>query len=239
MPRLAYNKSISSVGFKCSAAIAWVEYASTTGMEICMRNYDYSNKHSFSVDYMVIGDLDPCLGVTCDFGLCKAFGPFDARCVCIDKCPSFQKPLCSSNGTTYDNECLFEQEMCLLRQNFTVQHPGSCEGFPFQRGRRHMSHIPSLGYSHCEVIHLQHFVFYPDKPIEVQITVNHIDTSDMSYVHDATVSWVEEVNLDRFTACVMAAGFNERKSYANVTVDWLAYQGAPVGGVSGDVRLSQ
>lgn len=73
-------------------------------------------------------DLDPCLGVTCDFGLCKAFGPYDARCVCIDKCPSFQKPLCSSNGTTYDNECLFEQEMCLLRQNFTVQHPGSCEG---------------------------------------------------------------------------------------------------------------
>ena len=102
-----------------------------------------------------------------------------------------------------------------------------------------MPHIPSLGYSHCEVIHLQHFVFYPDKPIEVQITVNHIDTSDMSYVHDATVSWVEEVNLDRFTACVMAAGFNDRKSYANVTVDWLAYQGAPVGGVSGEVRISQ
>ncbi|KAJ7382887.1 hypothetical protein OS493_031945 [Desmophyllum pertusum] len=40
--------------------------------------------------------------------------------------------------------------MCLLRHNFTVQHPGSCEGFPFQRGRRHMPHIPSLGYSHCE-----------------------------------------------------------------------------------------
>ena len=73
-------------------------------------------------------DLDPCLGVTCDFGLCKAFGPYDARCVCLDKCPSYQKPLCSSNGTTYDNECLFEQEMCLLRQNFTVQHPGSCKG---------------------------------------------------------------------------------------------------------------
>ena len=32
----------------------------------------------------------------------------------------------------------------------------------------------------------------------------------------------------------MAAGYNERKSYANVTVDWMAYQGAPVGGVTGD-----
>ena len=112
-------------------------------------------------------------------------------------------------------------------------------GFPFQRGRRHMPHIPSLGYSHCHAIHFKPFVFYPDKPIQVQITVNHMDTSDKSYVHDAAVSWVENVNNDGFTACVMAAGYNERKSYANVTVDWMAYQGAPVGGVAGEVRMSQ
>ena len=63
-----------------------------------------------------------------------------------------------------------------------------------------MPHIPTLGYSHCVVIHLQPYVFYPDKPIEVQITVNHIDTSDKSYVHDAAVSWAENTNYDRFTA---------------------------------------
>ena len=82
-------------------------------------------------------------------------------------------------------------------------------------------------------------MFYPDKPIEVQITVNHMDTSDKTYVHDASVSWVEDVNYDRFTACVMTAGFNERRSYANVTIDWLAYQGAPVGGIAGVRRISQ
>ena len=102
-----------------------------------------------------------------------------------------------------------------------------------------MPHIPSLGYSHCEVIRFQPYVFYPDKPIEVQITVNHIDTSDKSFVHDASVSWVERVDYHEFTACVMAAGFNERKSSANVTVDWIGYQGAPVGGVSGEVRISE
>ena len=102
-----------------------------------------------------------------------------------------------------------------------------------------MPHIPSLGYSHCEVIRFQPYVFYPDKPIEVQITVNHIGTSDKSYVHDATVSWVEQVNYHQFTACVMAAGFNERQSKANVTVDWMGYQGAPVGGISGETRVSQ
>ena len=74
-------------------------------------------------------DLDPCLDVMCDYHcLCKAFGPSDARCVSVKNCPSFQEPICSSNGTTYDNKCLFEQEMCLLQLNFTVQHPGSCEG---------------------------------------------------------------------------------------------------------------
>ena len=102
-----------------------------------------------------------------------------------------------------------------------------------------MPHIPTLGYSHCVVIHLKPYVFYPDKPIEVQITVNHIDTSDKSYVHDAAVSWVENTNYDRFTACVMAAGFNERESSANVTIDWVAYQGAPVGGLAGEKRISQ
>ena len=102
-----------------------------------------------------------------------------------------------------------------------------------------MPHIPTLGYSHCERIHFKPYAFYPDKPIEVQITVNHVDTGDKSYVHDAAVSWVENVNYDHLTACVMAAGFNERKSKANVTVDWIAYQGAPVGGVAGEVRLSQ
>ena len=112
-------------------------------------------------------------------------------------------------------------------------------GFPFQRGRQHMPHIPSLGYSHCEVIRLRPFVFYPDKALGVQVTVNHIDTSDKSYVHDAAVSWVENVNYDRFTACVMAAGYNERHANANVTVDWMVYQGAPVGGVADEVRLSQ
>ncbi|CAH3186611.1 unnamed protein product, partial [Porites evermanni] len=224
----------------CNAVTAWVEYTSTADTEICVRTYDAKSKQTIKVDYLIIGDLDPCIDVLCDYhGLCKAFGPYDARCVCIDSCPQYQEPVCSSNGTTYDNTCLFKQEMCLLQLNYTVQHPGSCEGFPFQRDRRHMPHIPSLGYSHCEVIRFRPFVFYPDKPIQVQITVNHIDTSDMNYVHDAAVSWIEDVTYEQFTACVMAAGYNERKSRANVSIDWIAYQGAPVGGVTGEVRMSQ
>ncbi|XP_020600954.1 uncharacterized protein LOC110040108 isoform X2 [Orbicella faveolata] len=236
------NNNSNQSGSRCNAVTAWVEHTSTTDAQVCVKNYnsDANNKDVITVDYMITGDLDPCIDVTCHYHcLCKAFGPHDARCVAVDRCPSYREPVCSSNGTTHDNECLFRQEMCLLQLNFSVQHPGSCEGFPFQRGRRHMPHIPSLGYSHCEVIRLKPYMFYPDKPLEVQITVNHIDTSDKSYVHDAAVSWIENVSYDRFTTCVMAAGYNERKSNANVTVDWMAYQGGPVGGVAGEVRISQ
>ena len=47
------------------------------------------------------------------------------------------------------------------------------------------------------------------------------------------------MTYEQFTACVMAAGYNECKSRANVSIDWIAYQGAPVGGVTGEVRMSQ
>ncbi|KAL9961075.1 hypothetical protein ACROYT_G029956 [Oculina patagonica] len=226
----------------CNAVTAWVEHISTTETRVCVEKYntDAQNDDIITVDYLITGDLDPCINVTCGYHcMCKAFGPHDGRCVPVDSCPSYEDPVCSSNGTTYDNECLFRQDMCILRLNYSVQHPGSCEGFPFQRGRHHMTQVSSPSYYHCEVIHFKTYVFYPDKPVEVQITINHIDTSDRSYVHDAAVSWVENVNFDKFTACVMAAGFNERTSHGKVTVDWMAFQGAPVGGVAGEVRIPQ
>ena len=74
-------------------------------------------------------DVDPCINVSCKyFAVCKAFGPRDARCICLDNCPSYEEPVCSSNGTTYDNVCVFQREMCHLRANFTVHHPGDCTG---------------------------------------------------------------------------------------------------------------
>ena len=85
--------------------------------------------NSFRGNLFVLLALDPCIDVTCHYHcLCKAFGLNDARCVAVDSCPSYQEPVCSSNGTTYDNECFFRQEMCLQQLNFSVQHPGSCEG---------------------------------------------------------------------------------------------------------------
>ena len=334
---------------------------------------------------MLHTDLDACIDVLCDYhAICKAFGPFDARCVCIDSCPSYQEPICSSNGTTYDNTCLFKQEMCLLQLNFTVQHPGSCEGtsdlviyglychkffvfvfFFYQPNNPERRNVTDEVYynvstsqilnttssvwsrfkginqleiskflsrllkqsrslniyqaktklrvhstlfkiekgsvfimsncqkGHKETVHtwwLQLFrwfvcLFVCFFHICISVSLDRIPISARSASHASytvlrilslwgysfpticvlprqnhpsadycqshryrwqdlcprccCVNWIEDVTYEQFTACVMAAGFNERKSRANVSIDWVAYQGAPVGGVTGEVRMSQ
>ena len=84
----------------------------------------YQNKSSYA-----LSDLNPYLNVYCpSFGVCKTFSAHEARCVCYENCPSYQDPVCTSNGTTYDNKCLYELSYCKGLDNNTVYHPGSCEG---------------------------------------------------------------------------------------------------------------
>lgn len=74
-------------------------------------------------------DLNPCLNVHCPrFGVCKTYSAHDARCECDDQCPSYQDPVCTANGTTYDNKCWHELSYCRGLENNLVYHPGSCEG---------------------------------------------------------------------------------------------------------------
>jgi len=70
------------------------------------------------------------------------------------------------------------------------------------------------------------------------VSVNHVNFSDPSYVHEAVVLWVEDIRENNFTVCVTQAGRNEKKNGQELaTVDWLAYQGAPDGGVSGSLDM--
>ena len=62
--------------------------------------------------------------------------------------------------------------------------------------------------------------------------------SDPAYVHEAVVAWVEEIFENNFTVCVTQAGRNEKRNGETfATVDWLAYQGALNGGVSGEIDM--
>ena len=87
------------------------------------------NESHLSYIYLFVEDLDPCLDVHCaSFGVCKTYSAHEARCVCNEDCPSYQDPVCTANGTTYDNKCLYELSYCKGLDNSTIYHPGSCEG---------------------------------------------------------------------------------------------------------------
>lgn len=112
-------------------------------------------------------------------------------------------------------------------------------GFPFQKGRHQLPNIPSWAEDQCAVIKFKPYIFYPHKKIYVQLTVNHANYSDANFVHEATIPWVESVNISQFTACVTRAGRNDYPSDSFATVDWIAYQGAPSGGVTGEEKFSR
>ena len=111
-------------------------------------------------------------------------------------------------------------------------------GFPSQKGRHRLHHHPTWAEAVCEQVPLTPYVFYPDKPVHIQVSVNHVNFSDPAYVHEAVVPWVEDIRENNFTVCVTQAGRNEKKNGQTfATVDWLAYQGAPNGGVSGEMDM--
>ena len=111
-------------------------------------------------------------------------------------------------------------------------------GFPSQKGRHRLRHNPVWAEAVCEQVPLAPYVFYPDKPVHIQVSVNHVNFSDPEYVHEAVVAWVEEILEKNFTVCVTQAGRNEKRNGETfATVDWLAYQGAPDGGLSGKIDM--
>ncbi|KAK3745907.1 hypothetical protein QZH41_008487 [Actinostola sp. cb2023] len=123
--------------------------------------------------------------------------------------------------------------------NYSYYHPGGCQGFPLDKGRQYLSHVSSFAESHCEVVSLKPYTFYPDKPVHIQLTVNYINTSLPAKVHDATVTWTEKVSTDNFTACITKTGRDDKQTNDITSVDWIAYQGAPNGGVTGKERFTQ
>ena len=107
-------------------------------------------------------------------------------------------------------------------------------GFPIQKGRHEFQNLPSWAEDQCEAIQFQPYLFYPHQKIHIQLTVNHVNYTDAAFVHEAVIPWVESVNSTQFTACVTRVGRNDYPADSFATVDWIAYQGAPPGGVAGE-----
>ncbi|CAL4063227.1 unnamed protein product [Meganyctiphanes norvegica] len=69
------------------------------------------------------GDCELCKGIQCHYGArCEA-----GQCVCPTFCPETIEHVCSSDGLTYENECLMQQAACGQDVPIKVVFVGPCE----------------------------------------------------------------------------------------------------------------
>lgn len=73
----------------------------------------------------------------------------------------------------------------------------------------------------------------------MQLTVNYFNSSG-KYTHEATVTWTENVTPVQFQICVLTAGrLDHVPPDGGLTyIDFIAYQGNPVGSVTGHENLT-
>ena len=76
-------------------------------------------------------------------------------------------------------------------------------------------------------------------PVRVETSINYY-SSNGSFVHDAAVSWAEETSVSSFQVCVLKAGRLDRLTPDSglTYVDYIAYQSAPAGTVTGEQLMS-
>ena len=104
-------------------------------------------------------------------------------------------------------------------------------------GRVELLRVPKWSDSSCQTVSFPPYRFYPDTPVHVQITVNHMNLNDSATVHDAITSWTENINTKNFTVCAMQSGRKSKNFNPFATVDWMAYQGAPPEGMTGEIKI--
>ncbi|KAF2364286.1 Kazal domain [Trinorchestia longiramus] len=73
---------------------------------------------------------DPCARVVCRAGReCVVSGGV-SQCVCVTRCPDHDKPVCGTDGKSYDNHCLLHQHACLsvsmTYDNHCLLHQHAC-----------------------------------------------------------------------------------------------------------------
>lgn len=128
-----------------------------------------------------------------------------------------------------------KKAICLSEKHVGISHPGSCKPFIVQR--RFAALDMSSDEMKCSDIVYNASDFYALQPIHVLLTINHGGQTN-GLVHDAVNTWVENVGEGKFTACAMKSGRLEHDiplppDYGLASVDWVAFQGSPRGGLVG------
>jgi len=71
--------------------------------------------------------VNPCNLLSCNYGQeCSIDNQGIAECVCPTSCEPLVRPVCATDGKTYDNLCEMHRSACRLKVNVTVKYIGVC-----------------------------------------------------------------------------------------------------------------
>ncbi|XP_076311015.1 follistatin-related protein 1-like isoform X1 [Tachypleus tridentatus] len=78
-------------------------------------------------------DRGICDTIICKSGReCKVLDNRIPTCVCVETCPDHHKPVCGSNGVSYESHCLLHRDACIRSSHISIKHDGYCK-----KGKNH------------------------------------------------------------------------------------------------------
>lgn len=210
--------------------MAWVKDVKRSYTTICARSKWAESAVPMKVHYFVYGEMDQCSTFKCPGDQeCRLDVHGKPSCGCKQNCTEYvQGAFCASNMHTYASECEAQKHMCEAKQNMTELglrkvHDGSCKQFPYQTGKTSLQLEAGLKSVFCKDIGLNEYNFFKHYPVHVLLTVTW-DKMRSNESNDATASWTENVQHNRFKACVMVAGRHFFDNLDAPSVHWVAYQ---------------